>query len=235
MQIVRHKPDSIVVGLTRVAETLSGLDALEPGLSGHDRDRAARFRFPEDRARLILGRRLLAVLLRDELGLTAQPLELALTEKGRPFLPDRTDVAFSISHAGDVVAVALTLGAQVGLDVESLDRRVELDSLAERIFSTADLVRFRAVPDAEKTRAFFRAWTGKEAVLKARGVGLFGGVEEISAPLDGAAETIRAGLDEAWHIQPLIVPEGYVGAVACDDPRRAIRARDFTLTELAAA
>jgi 4'-phosphopantetheinyl transferase len=235
MQIVRHKPNSIVVGLTRVAETLSGLDALERGLSGHDRDRAARFRFPEDRARLALGRRLLAVLLRDELGWTPQPLEVALTEKGRPYLRERPDVAFSISHAGDVVAVALTVGAQVGVDVESLDRRVELDSLAERIFSAADLVRFRAVPNAEKARAFFRAWTGKEAVLKARGVGLFGGMEGISAPLDGTAETIHTGLDEAWHVQPLMVPEGYVGTVACDDPRCAIRARDFTLAELTAA
>jgi len=212
---------------------LSGVELLENGLSNADRERAARFRFREDRARLVVGRRILAALLREELGLTPRPLELALTEKGRPYLADWPDVAFSISHAGDVVAVALTIGAQVGVDVESLDRKVELDPIAERIFSAADLARFRAVPDAEKTRAFFRAWTGKEAVLKARGVGLFGGVEEISISLDGSAETIRTG-GETWHIQPLMVPEGYVGAVACDDPRRLIRARNFTLADLAA-
>ena len=233
MQIARHQPDPIILGLTRVAETLSGLEELEIGLSEQDRDRALRFRFREDRARLVLGRRLLAVLLREELGLSAQML--TLTDKGRPYLPDRPEVAFSISHAGDLVAVALTIGAQVGVDIESLNRRVQLDPLAERIFNAADLARFRAVPEAGKTRAFFRAWTGKEAVLKALGLGLFGGVAEISVSLDGAAETIRAGGGLAWHIQPLNVPEGYVGAVACDDPRRSIRARDFTLAELLAA
>jgi 4'-phosphopantetheinyl transferase len=234
MQIARHQPEtSIILAQSRVAEMLSGLESWEKGLSEPDRARAARFRFREDRARLVLGRRMLAVLLREELGLTQHPMELASTEKGRPYLPDRPEVAFSISHAGDVVAVALTVGAQVGVDVESLDRKVELGPIAERIFSAADLGRFRAVPDAEKTRAFFRAWTGKEAVLKARGVGLFGGVEEISVSLEGAAETIRTG-GEAWHLQPLAVPEGYVGAIACDDPRRPIRARNFTFAELAA-
>ena len=233
MQIARHEPNSILIGITRLAEALSGLEPLEKGLSDLDRERAARFRFREDRARLVLGRCMLAALLRDELGLIRHPLELALTDKGRPYLPDRPDVVFSISHAGDVVAVALTVGAQVGVDVESLDRKAVLDAIAERIFSPADLARFRAVPNDEKTRAFFRAWTGKEAVLKARGVGLFGGVEEISVSLDGAAGTIRTG-DEAWHLQPLILPEGYVGVIACDDPQRPIRVRHFTFAELAA-
>jgi 4'-phosphopantetheinyl transferase len=234
MQIARHEPNPILLGFTQLAEALSGLETLEKGLSEQDRDRARRYRFREDRARLMLGRHILAALLRDELGLQARPLELALTDKGRPYLPNRPDVAFSVSHAGDLVAVALTVGARVGVDVESLDRRVDLDLIAGRIFNTADLARFRAAPASEKTRAFFRAWTGKEAVLKARGVGLSGGLADISVPLDGATETIRTDDGETWRLQPLAVPEGHVGSVACDDPLRAIRARHFTLAQLIA-
>jgi 4'-phosphopantetheinyl transferase len=234
MQIARHEPNSILLGITHLAEALSGFERLEKNLSEADRDRAGRFRFREDRARLALGRGILATLLRDELGLADRPLELALTDKGQPYLPNRPHVAFSISHAGDLVAVALTVGARVGVDVESLGRRVELDPIAERIFSAADLARFRAMPEAEKTRAFFRAWTGKEAVLKARGVGLSGGLAEIAIPFGDGAETIRTDGGEVWRIQPLIIPEGHVGSVACDDPSRAIHARHCTLAELTA-
>jgi 4'-phosphopantetheinyl transferase len=232
MQIARHEPNSILLGITRLAEALSGLETLEKGLSQHDRERAGRYHFREDRARLALGRRVLAALLRGQPGLEAPPLELKLTDKGQPYLPDRPDVAFSISHAGDLVVVALTVGARVGVDVESLNRRVEFEAIAERIFNAADLARFRTVPEAEKERAFFRAWTGKEAVLKARGVGLSGGLADISVPLNDSAETIRAEDGEIWRIQPLTVADGHVGTVACDDPSRALRARHFTLAEL---
>ncbi len=90
-----------------------------------------------------------------------------------------------------IVAVALTTTVPVGIDVEALDRKVDLLPLAERILSPQDLARFLKIPAAQQPRAFFRAWTGKEAVLKAKGVGLFGGVQEISVPFGEEAETMR--------------------------------------------
>lgn len=183
----------------------------------------------------MLGRGLLAVMLRKHRGYPAGALDLILTEHGRPYLAADPAVAFSISHAGDIVGVALTTGARVGLDVESLDRRVELASLAARIFHAADLARFHSLPADARHRAFFHAWTGKEAVLKAKGVGLFGGVEEISVPLDGTAATIRdlhEGKEIAWHLEPLPMPVGYLGGVVCDDARKAVRVRSYIDAEL---
>lgn len=231
MQPPRQELDSVFVGLICLAEAQKTTARLEAGLSDSDRERAERFRRSEDRARFVLGRGLLAAMLREHRGYPAGPLELALTEHGRPFLAADPAVAFSISHAGDIVGVALTTGARLGLDVESLDRRVELGPLAERIFHAADLAYFNRLPTDARHRAFFHAWTGKEAVLKAKGVGLFGGVEEISVPLDGTAATIRdvhEGKELAWHLDPVPVPEGYLGAVARDDARKAVRVRVYT-------
>ena len=79
------------------------------------------------------------------------------------------------------------------------------------------------------TAAFFRAWTGKEAILKAEGVGLFGGVQEISIPLDDEeqAATLDCAGRSIWRLTRLGVPDGYVGAVACDDVTRTVHVRDY--------
>jgi 4'-phosphopantetheinyl transferase len=230
MQSLQQESHSIRVGITRLHPAVSTPDEPDSGLSTSDQERAARFRFPEDRSRFVLGRRLLATLIRECRRTVPQPLELALTEYGRPYLADDPELAFSISHAGDVVAVALTLSARVGIDVESLDRTLKLDPLAERIFNVADLVCFRALPSKIQHRAFFRAWTGKEAILKAEGVGLFGGVQEISVPLqeDAPVAIIDCADRGTWQLTPLVMPEGYVGTVACDDPGGTIHLRNYT-------
>jgi 4'-phosphopantetheinyl transferase len=168
-------------------------------------------------------------MISEHRGASPQPLELAVTEHGRPFLADDTALAFSISHAGTLVAVALALDARVGLDVESLDRRLQLDPLAERIFNPTDLARFRTLPPASRHAAFFRAWTGKEAILKAQGIGLFGGVQEISVPMEEKSNsTTVPGPDKStWHLVPLTLPAGYLGAVACDDSLQNVLMHDY--------
>jgi 4'-phosphopantetheinyl transferase len=225
--------DFIVVGLVPIAPAGPFLPQLELRLSAPDRERAARFRQPADRARFVLGRTLLAALLREELDYRPAVLELALTEQGRPYLAAFPAVSFSISHAGEWVAVALAAGARVGVDLESLDRRLHLDPLAERIFHPADLARFRALREADKPRAFFRAWTGKEAVLKAKGLGLFGGVQEIAVPLDDAPAIVPDPDGGApWHLEPLAVPDGHVGALARDRAQVAITLRTYAAPDL---
>ena len=216
----RAEKDFVVIGMASIVPLTAVPDELAGRLSPADRERAARFRRPEDRARFVVGRALLAKLLRDELDHRPAVLELALTEHGRPHLPTLPDVHFSISHAGDWVAVALGVGVQVGIDVESLDRRVDLTALAERIFNPDDLARFRTLPETEKPRAFFRAWTGKEAVLKAKGLGLFGGVQDISVPLDDESEAVPdpAAGRTVWHLHAVPVAAGYLASLACQRP-----------------
>jgi 4'-phosphopantetheinyl transferase len=229
MKDQRPKLKSIAWGWVEIVP-LSGpiLDSLVT-LSLPDRDRAARFRREEDRLRFVAGRGLLTALLQR----TGEPhtLSLALTEHGRPFFPDRPDLAFSISHAGKVVAVALSEGSRVGLDVEMLDREVDLPALSARIFNPTDLAHFRALLAADQTPAFFHAWTGKEAVLKARGIGLFGGLTDIAAPLNGHGATLVCG-DATWHLRAPRLPVGYVGCLAYDGPGREVFEHTFSLQDL---
>lgn len=78
---------------------------------------------------------------------------------------------FNLSHTTGLVALAVTRGHEVGVDVEKVDRVVRED-IAGRHFAPDELRDLQALPAAAQPRAFFEYWTLKEAYIKARGMGL---------------------------------------------------------------
>src|SRR5476649_708088 len=124
-----HLAGHLIVWIAHVAKAQDSLIFLEPCLDGRDRERAARFRFSEDRARFVLSRGLLRKCLGHYLQQTPETIELALTDRGRPVLPQDETVQFSISHTHDLVAVALTSGARVGIDLEWVQPHWDLPEL----------------------------------------------------------------------------------------------------------
>ncbi|HEV3272139.1 MAG TPA: 4'-phosphopantetheinyl transferase superfamily protein [Candidatus Methylacidiphilales bacterium] len=217
-----HLAGSMIVWIAQVSKARDSLVFLEPCLDGRDRERAARFRFAEDRARFVLGRGLLRKCLGRYLEQTPETIELATTDRGRPVLPHDETVQFSISHTHDLVAVALTADARIGIDLEHMKLPPDLPDLAKRILSEEDFQAFQALPGSETPAAFYRAWTRKEAYLKARGEGIAEGLRQISVSL-GPEKTgvIRDARDktaeQTWRLLALPVPADYVGSLACDD------------------
>jgi 4'-phosphopantetheinyl transferase len=222
-----HMDSAIVVWMTQVSKANDSLPFVESCLDPHDRQRAMRFRYPEDRARFVLGRALLRKCLGHQLQLSPDAIELTYTERGRPVFTQDDSVQFSISHTHDWVAVAVTLHAKVGIDLEYVQSKLDLLDLAPRIFSESDLRAFQAFPDEEMTAAFFCAWTRKEAYLKARGEGIAEALQQVSVSF-GSTETrsIRDVRDKsgapAWRHHALPVPDDYVGSVACDDSAKLL-------------
>lgn len=89
---------------------------------------------------------------------------------GKPTIVGST-LEVSVSHSGDWIALAVTDGAPVGVDVEEV-RAAEVDDLAGMAFSPAEQTAFGAVPAADRRGAFFTYWSRKEAVLKVTGKGM---------------------------------------------------------------
>jgi len=236
-----HLAGNVIVWIAHVSKTHDSLTLLEPCLDDRDRERAARFRFHEDRARFVLGRGLLRKCLGHYLHQTPEIIELATTDRGRPFFPQDETVQFSISHTHDLVAVALTTGARVGIDLEYMQPPSDLPELAKRIFSEDDLQIFQALPDHEAPVAFFRAWTRKEAYLKACGEGIAEGLRQISVSL-GPEKTssVKDDRDESaartWRLLALPVPSDYMGSLACDDADKQLECSfvHFDKTEIIA-
>src|SRR5262245_49932214 len=99
----------------------------------------------EDRQRFVTGVALSRLLLGDQSGRPPMDLIIDRTcvrcgqEHGKPRLTSpATDLEYSVSHAGERVAVAIARGGPVGVDVESLRRLPDVDTLAPHVLSAAE-------------------------------------------------------------------------------------------------
>ena len=98
----------------------------------------------------------------------------AFGPEGKPWLPDRPGLHFSLSHSGELVLCSLS-DAELGCDVET-PRRVNA-ALVRRFFHPDEQRWLFSLPQGEQDAAFLRLWTLKESYVKAIGLGL-------SLPLD---------------------------------------------------
>jgi 4'-phosphopantetheinyl transferase len=216
---------AVVVWLAQLPQLRDSLPALEALLDDRERERAAKFRFAEDRARFVAGRGLLRHGLRHYA--PQVPVELVYSSLGRPMLPGGHEaLQFSISHTRDLVALAFANGAQVGIDLEYMQAAVDQLELAERIMSEDDFRAFALLPHGERKAAFYRVWTRKEAYLKARGEGIATGLRDVSVSFTAeATASLTDGRDAGstgWRLHALSLPEGYAGCVACDAAKRPV-------------
>lgn len=90
---------------------------------------------------------------------------------GKPFIKDNNEnIEFSVSHVDNVVMIAVGRGVGVGLDVESVDQRLE-DTLSDHFCHASERQVLDTLPSAQRRRVFLELWTGKEAYTKMLGVG----------------------------------------------------------------
>lgn len=108
--------------------------------------------------------------------------ELTHEESGRPHIPG---LAVSISYTARTVAVAASYDGPLGIDLEELVPR-DAAPLADRWFTQQELRWMDHQPD--RLTAFLHLWTAKEAVGKARGLGLTDAVLHHPMPLPPALQ-----------------------------------------------
>src|ERR1039458_4881878 len=74
-------------------------------------------------------------------------------------------------HSEGLVIVAVTLDCCVDVDSEVIRPIEDIDSLAQRFFTTSEQALVQAAPVDRKEHVFYRCWTRKEAYIKAIGKG----------------------------------------------------------------
>jgi 4'-phosphopantetheinyl transferase len=181
-------------------------------VSSVERERAEKFLRPTDRTRSLLAASLLRRAAGSVLGLDPSDVEVRRDCRcgrphGRPTLPG-TGLHASVSHAGDLVVVALTDAAEVGVDVEQV-RDVDVASLGRHVLAPGETA------PADRS-AFFALWTRKEAVVKATGDGIAALTRVHVHPGGSGPEVVgydgRVGLRVS--LVDLDVEPGYAGALA---------------------
>lgn len=193
-------------------------DSFRAVLTRDEVSRAEKFHFAEHRERWEMTRGLLRLLLASYVEVTAHEIAFQYGPHGKPELKDTANCAlhFNTSHSVDYAVFAVTRAGEVGVDIEGV--RPEMprrDDIVRRYFAPEEQKEWLAVPESERARAFFKLWTRKEAFVKARGVGLFAGLETFAVSLQ-LPRVLRSNEDATganWWMSELPALPGCEGAL----------------------
>ncbi len=144
-------------------------------LSSGEQERLQRLRFERHRRERLIGTALVRTTLSRYADVVARDWVFERNQYGRPGLPPgqcELPLQFNLSHTTSLVACAVTLGREIGVDVEDLDRPRATMAIADHYFAPPEVRALRALSAAEQRQRFFEYWTLKESYIKARGMGL---------------------------------------------------------------
>ena len=202
----------MIVGLFRAPLDLEPdqLETFAATLSAEELARAEALRAPQARRRWIADHGWRRRLLADWLP-TRSPSQLTFTDNGhgKPRLAG-AGPHFSASRSEDVAWYAISDQAEVGVDVERIDRDRPLERLAQRLLSTRERAIYESMPAAERAAALYACWTCKEAAVKALGTGLVFPLTALEAWTHDGAPMRAGGLE----IRGLTTEPGRTAAVA---------------------
>lgn len=188
-------------------------------LSVDERERMGRFHFEQHRRRYAAAHGQLRLILSAYLACLPTQLQFVTTSYGKPALNQSGDLCFNLSHAGDQMLVGIVRGRAIGVDIEGIRPDFATDDIATNYFSSNEQVAFQAVPVAQKAKAFFDAWTRKEAFIKAIGEGLSFPLADFDVTLvpgePARLLAVRGSTEEAarWHMWGWDAGDGYAAAV----------------------
>jgi 4'-phosphopantetheinyl transferase len=194
-------------------------------LSEDERARALRFVFAPDRDRFITCRGILRALLGRYLRVAPDSLRFTYNAYGKPVLSTgcgREAYRFNVSHVQGMALYGVTIGREIGIDVERVRPDVVSDQIADQCFSRRELAAFRGLSPAGRVEGFFRGWTRKEAFVKARGEGFaypLGEFDVSLGPTESAAllSTPRDPLETSrWSLEEVLAGPDYIAAIAVE-------------------
>ena len=106
--------------------------------------------------------------------LVARPSEIQFVDMGhtKPRLMTLdSSIEFSSGHSKNC-GVIVTGPSPLGVDIEALERPIDYLGIAKHCFADEECADIRRARGNARRTAFFNCWTGKEAYVKALGVGL---------------------------------------------------------------
>lgn len=176
-------------------------------LNDNERKYAFSLYFHEDRVRSVVTRAVLRKLLAARAMITPESVLLTVNEYGKPCLQGNMNIEFNVSHAGHFSLIALSNSQRIGVDIEYVDRQIDVNSLGKHVFSPLE-----HQPRWLTQLEFIRRWVAKESALKALGVGISEHLQSISI-LPGVGKEYQIVHDyPAW---PLL--KGWLIEVPADD------------------
>ncbi len=143
-------------------------------LSQEEKVRAKRFKFALHRSRFIASHGFTRSVLAHYLKQYETDISYKKGDYGKPYLADikHHNLYFNLSHTDDIALLAITQGIEVGVDIESNERKTDWQNIVKRFFTLSEQKALFLLPEVKQRNAFFQLWTRKEAYMKVLGTGL---------------------------------------------------------------
>ena len=213
--------DSSTIHVWKVDLKLTDSDyqQLKEYLDPEEHKRLQRYTHQQAQQQFLATRGRLKQLLGGYLGIPAGAIQFELGQHGKPRLGGTTiddGLVFNVSHSGALALIAISKNRALGIDVEKINSRHNLQGMAQRCFSKQELSRWNQLTEPRKTNQFYDYWCAKEALLKATGRGLALGMQQCVVDLD---RSVFINLPESyrtseWQLQRVEVGDDYRAFVA---------------------
>jgi 4'-phosphopantetheinyl transferase len=185
-----------------------------------ERAQADRFARGADRVRFTATRAALRGLLARRIGCHPAEVPLAAGLHRKPFVDVAGGAAplFNVSHSGAHALIALgdpCAVNEVGIDIEACGSDVDVEAVTSLAFTDSER---RALQEAaDPLQALYSRWVGKEAVLKAVGVGVAEHLQSIGIHSGVHGRYVLECTVTEWsglQAVALRAPAGYAAALA---------------------
>lgn len=251
-------PNSAAIDLWLIAtDTVETtvLESLQNALCADEQAQLRHRRLPAARRNFILSRGCLRHLLSRYTGQAPSVLRFTYGPRGKPELsssscataPVCKALTFNLSHSGAWLLVGVSVAPAVraiGVDLEQLRCLKQLPGLCRHCLTPAEAETVLALNHPQADYRFLRYWTGKEACLKALGLGIVDSMQALElrlapAALPSALAPTIVATDWSQHPgqlyqwQPAV---GYLAAIAVQShirPTLTFKCRQTTPAALA--
>lgn len=145
-------------------------------LSKEEQEKQKKFYFNKDRHLYLVSHALVRTTLSCYTGIDPRKLEFMQNSYGRPEISARGKIIplkFNLSHTDGLVACAVVLKEEIGVDVETINRSENIMKIADRFFAVQEKNDLNMINSNDKKKRFIDYWTLKESYAKAKGMGLY--------------------------------------------------------------
>ncbi len=190
-------------------------------MSDDERERAQKFIRGKDE--YIASRWLLRKVIGVYLQQPPKSLVFSRTEKGKPYLANHA-LQFNLSHSGHWALLAVANQMELGVDIEQIKDSRDLLGIAENYYHPDEFAQLQQRPGDEQTPYFYQLWTLKEALLKALGLGISAGLENLNFSLGSTISVElspvlrQQSVTDKWQFHQWQLSDGDYCALAAASP-----------------
>lgn len=181
-------------------------DRLWQFLAEDERSRANRFKREHLKQRFVAARGNLREILSEYLSCEPNEILFSYSDRGKPYVEG---IYFNLAHSQDLAVYAICRDREVGIDLEYVDLKCDVEAISKRYFSPLEHEIIMRLSDHDRYPTFYRAWTLKEAYGKATGQGIANilDVVDVSALLESPiGEVLQI---DNWELKVLDIQATY--------------------------